>query len=1515
MASQKITWTALPNGLKDGKLRLSVFVSPRLDPDANERLFGDWIDWPARLANVSFNVVFSNTQGGNPVSLLATRVSAPADSSVWAATFPARTTFVRDVPPPPYQDFAVASLPARRAFDTIKQQYLEVATVSPFERPIFQLNPATFQLQRPVTLPPLPSVNDFLNEVKDIKAVQRATGNFSAVKQRVATQINLGANAAFSFQPPPLVQERQELTQSYSRVVDLETRLQQNKAIVDADLTAMDVTENEFVYYQASRFYNRRKFTYSQTQPPPEPPTLDFHEQLGALGDYPALLRQLGIVIDLEVDYANNIPGGGLVAIDPGWPTPSESVEPYTRYTLDPNTVVDADDVRRFVPTPKNTSHGTQCNDVIRDGLLCLDDECYDLIQLDLDGGTSKLVQEAGEVEQQFRLMAAVLPNRGRYLGLAQEEEQEVADQYVAALPALRSGGFGIAKKQRAARMRDRIAFVAQQWQYFVANQYQSIEAFYADDLVRGYRVDVWDEEQSEWYSLCKRRGRYHWVGEPVADQIIEDEGYVKVSAIDVVDEEEEGQRTQEVFVPETLFQWDGWSLVAERPGKTLMPDDEPGRAVATPTNLRQSPLDTDFIPQPGTLPRLRFGKYYRLRSRTVDLAGNSISPDWDDMSCASESECYARYEPVAAPTLVLRRRLTEGESVERLVIRSNYDQTAEEYVTDPATQSAISGYDHNYTTFCDRHVAPPKTTQLIAETHGAFDANIGNSQTPAAVQSGFNIARKEEGTFYDTQIWNPTSAQLEPVADIELVTPAGVPDDDRKVTDLSALQRGESLGPGQYILHRGETLRIPYIPDVIARGSAFQGLPGSGDQVLKQTFANTFPDATPFRLRIVEVNGQTQPTVEVVPAPEFQSSGAHGQNVLVVRLPKAAVVKVKLSCYVDQQDLENMGLWCWLTPAQQQSLVQESADGRHWMITPDRELTLVHAVQQPLEVSHFTQLVGAKKRIGDTVAWMSGTLYSNVPSTDQVDVFARWQEPRDDPSRDLPEDGRDGHDPMLPYVSRVFDMKMYDTYPNALPIPVPANVATKDGRHRAADSFRHDFGDTKYREVEYYVDATTRFRDYFPPEIYRDRERIVRKPEEESHYRSVKILNSARPAAPKVLYVVPTFGWENKELPEGPVSRRCGGGLRVYLDRPWYSSGDGELLGVVVRPPQYGGFQFKDNFRVTPFDASDFQISKKVTTERDLSKDLIQKARTQVSHEAAHVLQQGAARTQGQATPARQAARAAAPAVANSRTNLFTLFGAGFASSHPSDLYTTQWGMDPIWLSVPPTGDVVSTMFPNAVAVRHQLSLAEASGMLVSCAGHQVHFDPDRKLWYCDIVVNTGDAYFPFIRLALTRFQPQSMPNAHLSRVVLSDFIQPVPDRVAAVTFAGEETKIMVSGVYGLNKTTPRPAINRFAVASTPQTRVKTSRRMVVTVEKKPVLAAGDWEPVSEEMVDVEMEPLQEMQNRMIWMKSFQIPEGIVQSRFRAVVREYEFVTQPGDRGNPERIVYADAIEFAKPK
>ena len=81
-------------------------------------------------------------------------------------------------------------------------------------------------------------------------------------------------------------------------------------------------------------------------------------------------------------------------------------------------------------------------------------------------------------------------------------------------------------------------------------------------------------------------------------------------------------------------------------------------------------------------------------------------------------------------------------------------------------------------------------------------------------------------------------------------------------------------------------------------------------------------------------------------------------------------------------------------------------------------------------------------------------------------------------------------------------------------------------------------------------------------------------------------------------------------------------------------------------------------------------------------------------------------------------------------------------------------------------------------VLVYYQATLAEVPGQLVSVAPHEVHADLDRRLWYCDIELAPGPSYFPFVRLALARYQPNSMAGVELSRIVLADFAQLTPDQ-----------------------------------------------------------------------------------------------------------------------------------------
>jgi hypothetical protein len=201
------------------------------------------------------------------------------------------------------------------------------------------------------------------------------------------------------------------------------------------------------------------------------------------------------------------------------------------------------------------------------------------------------------------------------------------------------------------------------------------------------------------------------------------------------------------------------------------------------------------------------------------------------------------------------------------------------------------------------------------------------------------------------------------------------------------------------------------------------------------------------------------------------------------------------------------------------------------------------------------------------------------------------------------------------------------------------------------------------------------------------------------------------------VLYVVPTFGWTRTIGDDGTQrSWRRGGGLRVYLDRPWNTTGYGEMLAVVLPSPGFAGDP----------------------------------------------------NSQPEGMPYKHA--------------------------------VTQWGSDPIWGSPPIAGvapkprdfplarfgpDASGSWLPRDAPKTEADQAPGPFGTLplplpgrppserFELAPHDVFFDEERELWYADIEIDMGRAYWPFVRLALARFQPTSVEGAHLSDVVLADVMQ----------------------------------------------------------------------------------------------------------------------------------------------
>ncbi len=1338
MASESVILTALPNGVDESgdSLRVTVFVTPRLATNGAGPLplaggdFPAFADWPATLAQMVFGIEFD---GATTFDAHPDPASGVPDSATWHLLFDGCS--VRDGEFNDLSDRTVRSFPVAATSGFVLDLYAQVAEASPTAFP-------------PITTGPLAQLGDLLGSLGEHKH------RYYGVLDNAIEKSELGGKTGRHLDRPP--------------------------------------NDLRLAFAEAYRFYDRpgeRDPAGEDDIPPrPESPDLDFHGFVAFCGDYPELLRVLGLAVDVVVPYDASLGPRGRMRVVARGPEPwleAEGSRPWTRYELER---------RLFVAEPR-----VREADLV-DGMLRLEHKRLFLVnQIDVDGSALKTVDFAGNLQR--------VNDHLRQHARSMTED-------ASSLPSLRSGGFTIARDARAERIVGGLDESAGHEQSRVADAPAEL---WAEDVNRGYRLDVEDlKRPGRWLSLHERTGRYT-VGAEVLP-IPPDEGYVKGASASSVPGGDD-----DLYLHETLVGWDGWSLAAKRPGKAITnteTEDIEQEALA------DFPLLTSFEPTPGTLPRLRFGRTYRFRSRAVDLAGNSVREEAIDPQHVTVQHVFQRFEPVPSPAVVPRRPYTEGESLMRMVIRSTLGVPPPEYV-ELARIVPLAYRDAN-----ERHLAPPIVSQQLAEWHGRFDDGIGKNAPQPAVDEQFDIAARESGSFLqaspDVSVFNP-----DPAATPTALTPNR--------------EKGAPLEKGEYVYYDTDDLQLPYLPDPLSLGASFTTLPGeAGTRLQRWEAGPDWFDRRPLRIRIEDGSG----------APSYDAA----DRLLTVFLPQAELVTVQLSSFLEPGDLELMGVWMLERDVVRAAQQPDAERGLHWMLTPWQPLTLVHAVEKPLEPPVVNVPTGGVQRNrGETFAALVGAVANHAKSTGRLDVEAQWKEPID-----VHPDGPSE----LEGTAHVGDFQL-ESFEAACRIgrdDVPAS-----GSLPPVHQLRHEFGDTKHRVVSYRAVATTRFREYFPPQITNESALTTH----DGDWADVIVPSSRRPDPPEVLYVIPTWTWDEETVPgrrphDGsrrlpPTLRRTrsGGGLRVYLDRPWYSSGAGELLGVVLEDQPWLTWPIDQEagLHVT---ATAKALADEVA-ERLISYDLV--------------------KPRGRAT-APPSARVLSGLGAAFQLELGPLVDLLAPKAGDPSKFVTQWGLDPVWGSAPLHKGPYIHQFPLRVAVRGGVSLLEAPEHTVTVVGHEPSFDPERKLWYCDLQLDAGPSYFPFVRLALARYQPSSIDGEHLSAVVFPDFAQLVAERSATTRRIGRSAlSISLRGPGGYTEHAKRLA--GFGVGD--EERLDLSRFAVAQVERLPAETTTDlaWTAVGDEFRLALSAPngLADVQ----FSGRVPLPTRTQGEQFRLALREYE--------------------------
>jgi hypothetical protein len=1112
MASQNLIFVLLPNGVTpEEKLRVSAYLTPRLEGGATLASFPDLLAWTQRVQENGLN--FELRCVGKTQTVAAQQGLLRPD--IWQTIFKPNT-YVEPYTVPDYAQRLIATYPSRDAALFLKGTYQHVGS-----------------------------------------GTAGSEGNRGGLREVLSDLVF--RDGSKSTLADEISRKRVELWREQRDALDGGVANTPGGPAPNAD--THDVMTRFAMYHAMPPAPNRAALPSTEKD---FAKTLDFHKALAALNSYPTLLRALGLVFDLELtaDFCPPSPAAGvyrtiaLRKVTPGtpWMTNTRFSYPETSFLRD-----DANFSTAPATPPSTLTTGQQFlpADVVA-GFLALAPDNFHLLDVDLDGALLKALSLADNAENA-------------------RDQTKVGD----VLPALRSSGIGLYADARGMQLLQSISDNTG-FDQAVNAKTALPRSLNARDLLRGFRLDVWSSATQEWRSLHFRNSVYRFgsASEIMLNEALE-EGFLEPTATQpsadptrkddpVATGADIPQPGTDLYVHERIARWEGWSLSVKRPGLPLNRSVDPGQATTPDPTIGQPmtpfKMTATFSTVTGSLPQLRFGRGYRIRARAVDLAGNSLpldvsTPEALALPAGNATLPCLRYEPVSPPLLVLQQTTAAGATLERMVVRSWNNAPALDAV--PTAER-----DH-------RHVGPPRISENLAELHGMFDGSDGN-------------LRGDADTFSD------------------IVTRDGyeIPSQD-----------GVPLEPSA-------TLAVDYLPDPIARGAALRNLPQTPDNSNGRLSAgaliyNQLPDVQPRAGSVTYVDFGTEwPQREAFLLSVEDGSAAPGWSEatrnLVVSLPKGSVFTVDLSSYISETDLMLMGVWNWLREdfeARELAALQGGIaaytlgstsdlvalltrlvlEGGHDLITPSRTLTLVHAVQQPLGSPQFVQLpvvhrptapifasalrnsftpITAWRSYGSHVAVLLGGLEVNGATSSKIDLEARWQEAIDDPAEPAPTKAwHSAHVETLPLATTdagvIFSdgtqTRMVGTYvPQVDALWFSAPIDELEGVTTPSEVAAplHRLDDTKHRWVGYTAIANSRFQEYFPAglDFTRSSEPLL-----------VDVPSSARPLVPDLVYVVPTFGWEQQETTNVKSSIRFGNGLRIYLNRGWYSSGDGELLGVVL--------------------------------------------------------------------------------------------------------------------------------------------------------------------------------------------------------------------------------------------------------------------------------------------------------------------------------------------------------------
>lgn len=287
------------------------------------------------------------------------------------------------------------------------------------------------------------------------------------------------------------------------------------------------------------------------------------------------------------------------------------------------------------------------------------------------------------------------------------------------------------------------------------------------------------------------------------------------------------------------------------------------------------------------------------------------------------------------------------------------------------------------------------------------------------------------------------------------------------------------------------------------------------------------------------------------------------------------------------------------------------------------------------------------------------------------------------------------------------------------------------------------------------------------------------------SNAMDIAVLSTKAPAKVAPLTILPAFSLHQPEPGESQrvftVRRRVK--LRIRMRRPWFSSGEGERLGIVLWPPEI----LKGRVN-----ASDHTVA------RDYE-------------------------------------------VSGSETAAIAMKGFEDDDLGPGGAFVTRWGLDPTkgggeigWImepsaladlarSTPAPADVQKPLPPGPVYVPRasvpipvDAGAKQAKSVRLEAAllTYVPRFDIDHECWFCDIELDPGTAPDPFLRLGLVRYQHHAERDLRVSEPVV-EWVQIPPQRSVEVNVRQKQLHVTVEGFGRVSAAVPALGVEAPSIGS----------------------------------------------------------------------------------------------------